>query len=94
LGLNVQFVSLHLAQVHLTLTADVFWQGFGVLARLALCQVATVRSSTPKAATIAGTGQPKASKVKTMTTCQSGYFSPYSGVPLVSAKVWPQLWQM
>ena len=36
LGLNVQLISLHLAQFHLTLTDDVFVQGFGVLARLAL----------------------------------------------------------
>jgi hypothetical protein len=32
----------------------------------------------------------KASKVKTMTTCQRGYFSLYSSAPFVSAKVLPQ----
>src|SRR5262245_14202746 len=57
------------------------------------CQSATVRSSRPKAATAAGTGQPWASRVTTHRKRDCSLCRRYKGVPLAAAKVLPQLRQ-
>ena len=57
------------------------------LAPARCCQRATVRSSSPNAATMAWIGQPYASSVTTTTTCSRAVRSRYSAVPAVSANV-------
>jgi hypothetical protein len=47
-----------------------------------------------KGKTMAGIGQPPASKASTRTTSQAGCFRSSSGVPAVSAKVPPQAWHL